>query len=503
LSNSYLNQKYIFELNTRIFCLKHHCTLEEFPDWFFQSPEVLAADLVWFMGVWKSSPKSMEICKTHTGLRHEFQKCLPDLRENDILGSPYAIWEYSPNPIVAKGFEGLRKVKQQLNQMGKKLILDFVPNHMSVDTIYLEKHPEYFLQKKEGETVCQNSFYHAPTGKIFFHGRDPYFDGWTDTVQWDFSHPEVLQLHKEILLKIGSVCDGVRCDMAMLPLPDIFEHTHGKYALEYWKPLIESTKDKYNNFLFMGEVYWNREYELQQLGFDFTYDKTLYDRLKNRETFEIKSHLDATIEYQKKSIRFLENHDEERAYNTFQESSISLFALLSFLPGMILYYEGQSEGAIHKVPVQLGRAPQNDTNEIAIEFYKRAFQQIQKRKSKEYLYYNTSFNSYEAIGYNPLIIKCISVSNSKDPNFSLEILFFNPEDRIISGWFRFDSSICKKLENVSKSELVFTDVVTGESYVFSRYEILEKGIYIKLPPFRSHWFVLKDSGENNNKNSKV
>lgn len=112
--------------------------------------------------------------------------------------------------------------------------------------------------------------------------------------------------------------------------PGCIWKTHGIRALSYWKELIETIKEGRPDFLFIAEVYWNREYDLQQLGFDYTYDKTLYDRLKNRDAEGTRLHLEADLEYQNHSLRFLENHDEERAATVFGELANSNFALLSF-----------------------------------------------------------------------------------------------------------------------------------------------------------------------------
>ncbi|MDX1959299.1 MAG: alpha-amylase family glycosyl hydrolase [Leptospiraceae bacterium] len=492
MENHFFKQNYIYELNTRLFCIQNHILLDEFPETFFNSKEYMAANFIWLMGIWSPSIVSRKIALEHKGLRNEFRKALPDLVDEDIIGSPYSIYEYVHSPRLVSSPDTLRKWKERLNRDGKKLILDFVPNHMSVDSILIDQFPDMFLKKESGE-VCHNSFKHS-NGNVYYLGRDPYFDGWTDTVQWDFSNPKVLDLHYQILSSMAELCNGVRCDMAMLPCEDIFQLTHGKEGKPYWKPLISKIKEDNPDFIFIGEVYWNREYSLQQLGFDYTYDKVLYDRLAERKEKEIKLHLNADLSFQEHSLRFIENHDEERAMHTFGNNSIFHFSLLSFLPGAILYYQGQELGNELKLPVQLGRTYTENYKKEIVEFYERAFNQIQFRK---YLYYQrttTVFHSYEAISYDPIISYTLlhryELSAYQTRFFELEILVYNPENREITGWLQLPKEVKSLINEFYYSEFTLRDITTNVDFTKNKTEALEAGIYCKLEPNQAHWFVL-------------
>src|SRR6516162_7216465 len=63
--------------------------------------------------------------------------------------------------------------------------------------------------------------------KIFAYGRDPNFPGWPDTLQLNYANPELQAARIDELVAIGGKCDGVRCDMAMLLLPEIFRRAWG------------------------------------------------------------------------------------------------------------------------------------------------------------------------------------------------------------------------------------------------------------------------------------
>jgi len=154
----------------------------------------------------------------------------------------------------------------------------------------------------------------------------------------------------ETVSSIASQCDGLRCDMAMLLLNQIFERTWGSRAgqrpsTEYWGDVVPAIKKEHPDFRFIAEAYWDLEWELQQRGFDFCYDKRLYDRLEHENAESVRLHLCADLGYQEKLLRFLENHDEPRAAAAFPAAKEKAAAVtVSTLPGARLFHEGQFEG---------------------------------------------------------------------------------------------------------------------------------------------------------------
>src|SRR5262249_16756656 len=158
---------------------------------------------------------------------------------------------------------------------------------------------------------------------------------WSDTLQLNYANPDVQEAMLGELLKIAGQCDGVRCDMAMLVLPDVFERTWGVRAPPFWPDAIAQVRERYEKFCFLAEAYWNLEWGLQRQGFDYTYDKTLYDRLVAGRAAPVRDHLRADLAYQNTLARFLENHDERRAAATFSPDMHRAAALITFLcPGL-------------------------------------------------------------------------------------------------------------------------------------------------------------------------
>ena len=204
------------------------------------------------------------------------------------------------------------------------------------------------------------------------YGRDPYFSGWPDTLQLNYANPDVREAMARELEKIAGMCDGVRCDMAMLVLPDVFERTWGMRPHSFWPDAIARTRARQPDFLFMAEVYWDLEWTLQQQGFDYTYDKRLYDRLREGHARPVRDHFRADLDFQRRSARFLENHDEPRAAAAFPQSIHKAAAVLTyFCPGLRFIHQGQMDGLRMKIPVHLSRGPKEAIDTELHEFYDR------------------------------------------------------------------------------------------------------------------------------------
>lgn len=325
----------LYEVNTRV--LLRELSLETgkpvalgtIPDGVLDEWASWGVDAVWFMGVWSSGPLGIAIARDHPELKETYRSILPDLNERDIVGSPYAVHAYQ----VASSLGGdpeLKKLRARMAEKGLGLILDFIPNHTARDHAWVRTHPEYYVGGKEGEEKDKpDHFFRTVTDggeRTIAYGRDPGYAGWTDTAQLDPYHPDGRKAMIDTLTHIAGMCDGVRCDMAMLVLKSVFDRTWGDHLRvtgvppaegEFWTDAVASVRKQVPQFLFIAEAYWNLEWDLQQLGFDYTYDKTLYDRLLHEGAGAVRDHLRAEIEYQRHSLRFLENHDEQRAARAF------------------------------------------------------------------------------------------------------------------------------------------------------------------------------------------
>ncbi|MCX6178127.1 MAG: alpha-amylase family glycosyl hydrolase [Chlorobiales bacterium] len=400
----------VYEINTRIWLKKlsknygYPITLGNIPDEEFAFFSNCGYDFVWLMGVWEPSQFSNAIATSHPGLRTSILEHIPLAKPDDIASSPYSIPSYNVNKALG-GQEELVVFRKKLRSYGIKLMLDFVPNHLALDNEWLPDHPEFFIPVSSDEQSHDpESAFEYTKGKYLAYGKDPYFAPWTDTLQLNYAKPETHQMMTENLFSISSLCDAVRCDVAMLILKSVFNTTWsnlgGAMKTEFWSGAIAAVKRRHPDFLFLAESYWNKEWELQQQGFDFTYDKPFYDYICSSpvNVDKLSGHMTAQWDYQKHLCRFLENHDEPRAAEKIGLNNKAAAMVLLATPGMHLIHQDQMDGFRQKIPVQLiSQAPEPCDKELAA-LYKKLFilqkKQVFQEGQIERLYLNAAHDTH-------------------------------------------------------------------------------------------------------------
>lgn len=371
----------LYQINTRVWLtelsekLGRSANLDDIPDAELDRLTAWGFDWIWFLSVWQTGPGAQHVSRSNPEWRREFQETLPDLREDDIAGSGFAITGYTVHQNLG-GDATLARLRERLRQRGLKLMLDFVPNHMGLGHPWIEEHADYFIPGSEADLASAPQNYtrvkRQSGEQIFAYGRDPYFSGWPDTLQLNYANPALQEAMIGELLRISGQCDGVRCDMAMLVLPEVFERTWGHRAPLFWPTATQRVRGRVPGFLFMAEVYWDMEWTLQQQGFDYAYDKRLYDRLREGHARPVREHFHAGLDYQDKLARFLENHDEPRATATFTTEVHQAAAVITYLsPGLHFFHQGQFEGRKKRISPHLVRGPMEPVDELLKQFYDR------------------------------------------------------------------------------------------------------------------------------------
>ncbi len=396
----------LYQVNTRVFlqergvALGRPATLDDVPDAFLDDIAARGFSWVWILGVWQTGRVGREISLSTPKLVEECRRVLPDLREQDVTGSPFAVVAYRTHEDFG-GDAALAHLRARLARRGLKLLLDFVPNHTARDHQWVAAHPEYYVHGSEADLAGAPQNYarveperRGGTARILAYGRDPYFDGWPDTFQLNYRHAGFREAQIAELGAVANRCDGVRCDMAMLLQPQIIQRTWGDRARPadgsppkdnpFWPEAFAAIRRRHPNFLFIAEVYWDMEWELQQAGFDFTYDKRLYDRLIAGAAAPVREHLWADGAFQDRSLRFLENHDEPRAAEAFAPAMHRAAAVVALTArGLRFFHEGQLEGRRVHVSMHLGRRPAEPVDADLQTFYLRLLECLRRPELHE------------------------------------------------------------------------------------------------------------------------
>ena len=375
-------QPVVYEVNTAVWldalsrAAGRPVTLADVParDWEAITPP--GVDAVWLMGVWERSPAGLALATANTELRASFRDALPDVRTEDVMGSPYCVRRYVVDAAFG-GPEALAVARATLAARGARLILDYVPNHVAPDHPWVTDHPEMFVLGDEQDHAADPASWMAVDGHVLACGRDPYFPPWPDVVQLDAFSPALRAATVRTLADIADQCDGIRCDMAMLMTNQVFgktwkDRTGPEPSEEFWPAVIAGLRGQHPETLLIAEAYWDQEWTLQQQGFAFCYDKRLYDRIVGASAATIRDHLRADPSYQSRLVRFLENHDEPRIADRLPADAERAAAVaVATLPGATLWHEGQFEGRRVHPPVFLARRPDEPADDELAAWYRR------------------------------------------------------------------------------------------------------------------------------------
>ena len=361
--------------------------LDSLPESVWESFKNRRFDVIYLLGVWQVDKLTEDIFNKKN-LKQEFDYVFPRWQWNDTCGSPFSINKYAINPNFGNE-NTLENLKIKLNKIGLKLILDFVPNHFGLQTEYVGTSNFFIEEEHFTSSTREYSVIDTPQGKkAIYHGKDPYFPPWEDTFQLDYSSRTTTDFMKEQLRAIAKVCDGIRCDMAMLIVNRIIRQVwgnkiRGNLTSEFWFDAIHEIKATNPDFTFIAEVYWDMEEELLNLGFDYCYDKKLYDAIRDQNYGTLEYILSRDRSYHEKTVRFLENHDESRAIEVFNQEKYFLSAIITFtLPGIKFFHQKQFEAYTLKESLFLTKRTQEQENPIIKQYYEILFKILQKLKLK-------------------------------------------------------------------------------------------------------------------------
>jgi glycosidase len=464
---------------------------------------------IWLMGIWEIGAKVRDISKTYGA---------------DFHGSPFAIYDYTLSSDLGSEKE-LDELVRRAHNLRMSVIVDFIPNHMGLDSAWLNDRPEYFIhkllppqeaalsdeeikQRYPGYFPYRTPSYpqgdrRVPKTILVAYGKDPYFYPWIDTAQLDYAQPGLRQRVTELLSYWARKVDGVRCDMAMLVVREqVKVHRHPEMSWdqfnqlmpnEFWTETIQAVKKVNPNFVFMAETYWSMEGTLQNLGFDYTYNKPLYESICNALH---SGHAEGLMnflrvlgsDFMQKSVHFIENHDEERAMNALGEDrQRAAAAILCTLPGIALIHQGQMQGKRERLPVQRVILQHNEPIDTKLEtFYKRLLDAtslpvFQEGRFTPLYSNNTALVSYLRTHEETKVLVVVNASEKKQAGS----IFLMPG-------LRLNSRTRYRLQDL------FYEFKSGGSarphYVYPASRLINQGLYVELDPFDAHFFVVNPEG---------
>ena len=198
--------------------------LSEVPGCEWDLLAALPVDAVWLMGVWRRSAAGRAVAVAEPRLFAGYRAALPDVRDDDVIGSPYCVSDYVVDERFG-GPDGLAAAREQLADRGVGLILDYVPKSPRADHPWVTDHPQCFLSGSEEELARHPDAFIRIGGGVFAKARDPYFSPWQDVLQLNAFSPALRDAAGETVIAIGDQCDGLRCDMAMLMTNEVFART--------------------------------------------------------------------------------------------------------------------------------------------------------------------------------------------------------------------------------------------------------------------------------------
>ena len=480
---------HLYEINTWAWLEKlsarlgRSVTLGDVPDSEWDAIAARGFDIVWLMGMWRHSAEARRIELADPENQPLFARVLPGWKPEDVIGSPYSISKYAPDPRIGT-WDSLDAAREKLRARGIALFLDFVGNHTSLDHPWTREHPEFYVQGTEAD--CQRdpaSFRKIDTAKgavCVALGKDPYFPAWDDVAQLNHFSPEMRAALIGELRKVAAHCDGVRCDMAMLQFNEIFERVWNSHLrgidppdTEFWADAHAAAPD----LVLLAEAYWGTQQRLLDLGFSFVYDKELYDAVRHEKISGVRGRLSAGVSYQQHLVRFLENHDEDRcaaAFATEQLPAVATF--MGTLPGMRFYQEGESEGAKIHLPVALRRVADEPVNQTSAALFEKIL-----AVTKQDVFHKGQWNvlpvNFEGEPTNDSL-----VAYEWRYQNAWKLIVVNLTGAVAQGRIPFGD------RSLPAQEYVFRDELDGATYPRSGDELRRVGIFVRRDPFQAHLF---------------
>ncbi len=230
----------------------------------------------------------------------------------------------------------------------------------------------------------------------------------------------------------------------------------------------------------MAEVYWDLEWTMLEQGFDYAYDKRLYDRLREGHARAVRDHLSASLDYQERLARFMENHDEPRAATAFPPQMREAAAVITYLaPGLRFFHQGQFEGRCKRISPHLVRAPAEPVVDAVRQFYDRLLDVLRTPTLRD---------------GDWRLLECVA---AWEGNWTVDCFVAwmwtgrTGERRLVAVNYASNQSQCYvRLPATGARTVTFTDLMSASTFERDGRDLDARGLYLDMPPWGYHVFDL-------------
>ena len=320
---------------------------------------------------------------------------------------------------------------------------------------------------------------------MFAYGRDPYFSGWPDTLQLDYSARATQRAMAAELAKIAGQCDGVRCDMAMLVLPDVFQRTWGRRPEPFWSRVIPEVREQASWFLLHGGGLLGPRVDDAARGVRLRLRQAAVRSSAEKHARPVRDHFRAGLDYQDRLARFLENHDEPRAAATFDRDVREAAAIVSFLsPGLRFFHQGQFEGRLKRISPHLVRAPHEPEDDSVRRFYERLLSVLGRAVVRH--------GQWQ-------LLECVPAwdgNGTSDGFLAFGWQLADREHLLVTVNYAATQGQCYvrlPLAGPTGRTVRFVDLMSEARYDRDRGDLASRGLYLDMPPWGYHVFEVSFS----------
>lgn len=385
------------------------CRLQDIPEEELNNLSMQGFNALWLIGIWERSPASQKIKRI--------------MGNSEAESSAYSLKSNTISPAIG-GWEGLRILKEKANRQGIKIASDMVPNHTGIDSEWVEKHPDYFIQLDHPpfpnycftqenlsphpnlEIRIEDNYYTKRDAAVVFevknikkektlylyHGNDGTSMPWNDTAQINFLNPKAKEAVIQEIIKIAKEFPIIRFDAAMtlakkhvqrLWHPLLQENntipSRKKYGLpqeefenlmpqEFWREVVDRVEKETPDTLLLAEAFWMLEgYFVRNLGLHRVYNSAFMNMLKEERNKEyrhlIKEIIRKDSQILKRFVNFMSNPDEDTAISQFGKGDkyFGVCTLMATLPGLPMFGHGQIEGFYEKYGMEYSKSYWNES----------------------------------------------------------------------------------------------------------------------------------------------